>query len=385
MIHRPVLLPVYLPALLLGVPAQASLVLLPLHVLTLGGSAAQAAAVVGAHGVGMMLMDIPAGIMAARWGDKAVMVLATVLIGLAYVGYALADAIAWFFAIALLNGTGSSAFLLGRLTYVSARVAPRQRGRVIAMIAGSLRVSALLGPLAGTALAVRAGYSTSFLIGAMFVLAAMVCLLAFARNVGQERRELRWSSVPRVFVEHRRVLAGAGTAAVIFMVLRAARGVLLPLLGVALKLDATTIGFIVSVSAAVDVLMFYPAGVLMDRYGRRATALPSAVLFTLVMAGFALVDNYQSLLLLGIAVGFTNGLSTGIVLTLGADLAPPAQREEFLGIWRLLSDCGTAAGPLVISSVVAVAPLGAAAMCISVIGAAGIWLVYRFVDETLER
>ncbi len=385
MIHRPVLLPIYLPALLLGIPAQASLVLLPLHVLALGGSAAQAAAVVGAHGVGMMLMDIPAGMFAARWGDKAVMVLATTLIGLAYVGYAMADAIRWFFAIAVLNGAGSSAFLLGRLTYVAARVPPQQRGRVIAMIAGSLRASALLGPLAGTALAVRAGYGPSFLIGAGCVLAAMCCVLAFASDHGQPRRELSWTATPRVLVDHREVLGSVGLVAVLFLLLRAARSVLLPLLGVELGLDATTIGFVVAVSAAVDVLMFYPAGVLMDRYGRRATALPSAALFALVMAGFALVDSYTSLLLLGIAVGLTNGLSTGIVLTLGADLAPPAQREEFLGIWRLLSDCGTAAGPLIISSVITIAPLATAALSISVLGVLCTWLVYRYVDETPLR
>ena len=61
------------------------------------------------------------------------------------------------------------------------------------------------------------------------------------------------------------------------------------------------------------------------------------------------------------------------------------QREEFLGIWRLLSDCGSAAGPLIISSVIIVAPLATAAVSISLLGVLCTWLVYRHVDETLVR
>jgi MFS family permease len=133
--HRHALLPVYLPALLLGIPAQATLVLLPLQVLASGGSPAAAAAVVGWHGLGMMAADVPAGLLAARYGERRLMLVATALIGFAYLGYALADSVPWFAFIAFLNGAGSSSFLLGRMTWVSAEVPPEQRGRVIALIA----------------------------------------------------------------------------------------------------------------------------------------------------------------------------------------------------------------------------------------------------------
>ena len=83
-LHRRMLWPIYVPALLLGVPAQASFVLLPLYVLELGGSPAAAAAVVGWRGLGMMAMDIPAGMLAARHGERTVMIAASALIGLAF-------------------------------------------------------------------------------------------------------------------------------------------------------------------------------------------------------------------------------------------------------------------------------------------------------------
>lgn len=384
-LHRRMLWPIYVPALLLGVPAQASFVLLPLYVLDLGGSAAAAAAVVGWRGLGMMAMDIPAGMLAARVGEKAVMVVATLLIGAAFLGYALNDSITALYAIAFVNGAGSSTFLLGRMAYVSAHLGPAERGRAIAMIAGSLRLAALLGPLAGGALAHRYGYSSTFLVAGGSILLGLLCIFAFAEREQSQPEALKWHRIPALAFEHRRDFATYGVAAISFMLMRAARTVLIPLSGAAIGLDAASIGFVVAVSAAVDVALFYPAGIAMDRYGRRATAVPSSVLFAIVLGAMALADDYVTLLTLAVLAGVANGLSTGIVMTLGTDLAPPGRRGEFLGLWRLLTDLGTAAGPMVVSLVVAVAPLSLAALGVGALGACGSFIVYRYAAETLQR
>lgn len=383
--HRRAALPVYLPALLLGVPSQGVLVLLPLYVLELGGGAAAASAVVGLRGLGMVLMDIPAGILAARVGDRFVMLVAVALLALSYAAFATADGIAWCFPLALLAGAANSTFLLGRMSYVTAGFAHAERGRVIAMIAGVLRLSALTGPLLGAALAERFGFQAAFAGAAALVLGGLVCIALFAQAHPPERQALGWTTVPALAWAHRRVFATAGTAAVVFMLMRAGRTVLLPLMGAGLGLDTTTIGLVVTLSALVDVAMFYPAGSLMDRRGRRATMVPSSVLFALALAALALADDYATLLAVALALGFANGLSTGIVMTLGTDLAPPGRRGEFLGLWRLLTDLGTAAGPLAVSAVVAVATLNAAALCLGAIGAAGSYVVWRFVEETMQR
>ncbi len=382
-VHQRVLLPLYLPAMLLGTPAQASFVLLPLYVLDLGGSAAAAAAVIGWRGIGMMVMDVPAGMLAARIGDKAVMVLAGLIVSIAFCAYAVSDEIGWFYVIAFFNGCGSSTFLLGRMAWISGTLAGAERGRVIAMIAGSLRATALIGPLAGGALAHAVGYAATFAVGAAMCVAGLACIIGFAAHERPDGTPLEWHAIPRLGFEYRRVFATAGVAAISFMLMRAARTVLLPLAGASLGLGAAAIGLVVSVSAAVDVALFYPAGVLMDKRGRRATAVPSSCLFALGLAAIGVVGSYPGLLAVAVLLGFANGLSTGIVMTLGTDLAPPARRGEFLGLWRLLTDCGSAAGPMVISSVVAVAPLGMAALAAGGLGALGSWVVYRYVEETL--
>ncbi len=269
------------------------------------------------------------------------------------------------------------------MSYVSAYCSPAERGRVIAMIAGSVRASALLGPMAGGALAHYFGYTVTFLCASLAVLLALLCVIVFARAEAASARQLEWRTIPHLAVEYRRVFATAGVAAVSFMLMRESRTVLLPLIGASLALDAQQIGTIVSASALVDVAFFYPAGVIMDRYGRRATAVPSSMLFVLTLAAMTLAQGYHSLMAVALAVGMANGLSTGIVMTLGTDLAPAARRNEFLGLWRLLTDAGTSAGPMAISAVLAVAPLSMAAFCVATLGAVGSFVVYRFVDETL--
>ena len=76
-------------------------------------------------------------------------------------------------------------------------------------------------------------------------------------------------------------------------------------------------------------------------------------------------------------MGVGNGMSSGLVMTLGADLAPPGQRPVFLGVWRMFADAGNGVGPFVIAGITAVASLGvgiAAMGGVALLG--GGWLGY---------
>lgn len=376
---------VYVPAMLLGIPAQASLVLLPLYVLQLGESPAAAASIIGLRALGMMAMDIPAGMLAARFGDKSVMLAAILALALSHAAFAISEQICLLYVIAFFYGAGGSSFLLGRMSYLTDTLAPAERGRAIAMIAGSMRAAALIGPALGAVLAQRMGYQVAFFASAVLAASSWFCVKRFAVTEHSQQDYVPLAKVWFIAKTHATTFATAGTGAVLFMLLRSARTVLVPLVGSSLGLSTESIGLVVSISAAVDVAMFYPAGLLMDKYGRRATAVPSSILFTLALALLAVATDYWSLLGVAVFLGFANGLSTGIVMTLGTDLAPPAQRAGFLGIWRLLTDFGTSAGPMVVSAIVSSAPLSTAALSVGAIGAIGCAVVYRYVEETLPR
>ncbi|MEX1103250.1 MAG: MFS transporter, partial [Dehalococcoidia bacterium] len=60
-------------------------------------------------------------------------------------------------------------------------------------------------------------------------------------------------------------------------------------------------------------------------------------------------------------------------------------RGEFLGVWRLITDVGTAGGPLVVGVLTAAASLGAASVATGGIGLVGAAIMLFFVPEPLHR
>lgn len=331
----------------------------------------------------MMAADLPVGLLAARLGDKPLMILASLLMAAAFAGLALAPGL-WMVSLAtLVLGAASSAFLLARMSHLAAACPAWQRGRVIAMLAGIMRISTLLGPLAGGYLAEVAGFGAVFAAAALASLGGGLVVLVSLRAAPHAGAATGLHGILRVARAHGRNLLSAGSAAVAIMLMRAGRTLLLPLMGAALGLTPTAVGVIVALSAVADVALFYPAGQLLDRLGRRRVAIPGSLALALGIGALAVVSGPLSLALVATLVGIANGLTTGIVMTLGTDLAPRGERGAFLGLWRLLGDFGMAAGPLLVSAVATAAPLGLAALAVSAVGLLGTWTMWRFVPETL--
>ena len=67
-------------------------------------------------------------------------------------------------------------------------------------------------------------------------------------------------------------------------------------------------------------------------------------------------------------LGVGNGLSSGILLTLGADVAPKSDPAPFLGSWRTLTDAGGAVAPLLVSAIAAASSLAVATGAMGVLG-----------------
>jgi MFS family permease len=172
--------------------------------------------------------------------------------------------------------------------------------------------------------------------------------------------------------------------AVTTQVLRAARVALIPLWGHQLGISAGTISILFAAAAAIESLMFYPVGMLMDRKGRKWTAVPSIALLSVGMAMIPLTDDTASLTIIVLLLGLANGLGSGMNMTLGSDLSPLAGRSRFLGLWRLMTDFGTTGGPLLLAAVTTLASLGAAAVTVGGVGIVGVMILVWFVPETLE-
>src|SRR5690606_6369228 len=103
---------------------------------------------------------------------------------------------------------------------------------------------------------------------------------------------------------------------------------------------------------------------VMDAFGRLWIGIPAMLTMGLAMALLPLTTTVAAFAWVAVLLGLGNGMSSGILMTLGADVAPPGERAQFLGIWRVFQDGGAAAGPLVVSAGAALGSL-----------AAGIWVM----------
>jgi MFS family permease len=166
---------------------------------------------------------------------------------------------------------------------------------------------------------------------------------------------------------------------------RTARRILIPLWGVWLGLDLTQIGLVIGFSAAVDMTLFYPVGVVMDRWGRKWTIVPCLVVLSASLAAVPFTPGFAALLAVGLVGGFGNGLGSGAIMTMGSDLAPRERSGEFLGVWRLISDSGGVFAPLLVGALAQALTLGAAFFAASAVGVAGALLMALGVPEALRR
>jgi sugar phosphate permease len=78
-------------------------------------------------------------------------------------------------------------------------------------------------------------------------------------------------------------------------------------------------------------------------------------------------------------------LGSGLMMTLGADLAPPGATGEFLGVWRLIGDVGAVTGPLMVGAVAAAVGLSGGAWVLAVAGWLAVFTLARLVRETRVR
>jgi MFS family permease len=277
-----------------------------------------------------------------------------------------------------------AAWFIGRQSYITDSSPAHERGRAIAVMAGINRSGFFVGPVAGGFVANLYGYPIAFVAGAIFALIAATIVLVFTRNIRPEKapKETVLAVIGRILSSNWGFFATSGFVALTIQLMRATQQLLVPLFGISVGLDVATIGLIFSLCAAFDMSLFYPVGVVMDRWGRKWTGVPSMLVFVLGLVLLPFAQGFYSLLGAGLVLALANGLSTGIVMIIGMDMAPTDQRGQFLGVWRLLGDVGTVAGPLLAGILVNVATLGAASFVVALLGLLGAGTFSFLVPET---
>ena len=387
--QRQLLLSIYIPAFSMSLCRGLVLPIMPLFALSFEVSYAMVGVLLAAEGVGNLLFDIPAGTLVARLGRKRSMMIGAVIMGATALAMAQATLLWEAAGYRFVSGIGMALWNIARHAYITEMVATGVRGRTNAGLGGLGRIAGFVAPVAGGILAERMGLQAPFVVYAALSVAGFVSAWIWIPMDEASTKPSQDAALIRLWQVLRsqgRVLLAAGSGSLMAQMIRAARNVVIPLVAaVHLGLDASDVGLIVSLSYAVDMLMFWPAGVIMDRFGRKWAYVPSFILQSAAMACVPLADGFGTLCAAAMGMGLANGLGSGTMLTLGADLAPKDAPGEFLGIWRFIGDSGHAAAPLIVGRAADLLGLAGTPFLVAFIGLGGAAILGFWVPETLRQ
>ncbi|KAB1652981.1 MFS transporter [Pseudoclavibacter chungangensis] len=380
-----------LPALVFAIGEGAILPVIPTVAGSLGAGIELAGFVAGSIMIGQVLGDIPAGPVVARVGEKRAM-LGSAVVSIAGVLLCVSAVSTWMLlAGVLVVGFSASTFNLARHAFLTSYVPVRYRARALSTLGGVFRAGQFIGPFITAAVIALTGIAQHAFWICAIVGVVVIGVLLFAPDVEKttrpEPRTSRsapaktnvWSTV----LANRRVLVRLGTGTGLIALLRGARTVVLPLWAFSIGLDAATTALVIGIAGGIDFALFFVSGWVMDRYGRAWTAVPSMLGMGVGLLALAFTHDLASaawwFVALAIATGLANGIGSGIIMTLGADLAPRDAPAPFLGAWHIITDGASAAVPFIVAGLTLAFALPAAVGVLGVLGLVGAAIMGRYI------
>lgn len=405
---RSIVLPAYLPTLLFSLGEGAMIPVIPVVATERGASLALAGLIAAMLMVGELLGDLPAGWLVARIGERAAMIGASAL---ASAGTLLALLVPTTSALGIgvfLLGLATAVFGLARHAFLTSYVPARVRARALSTLAGVFRAGWAIGPFTAAAIIAWTGSSAAVFWVLVASCAAVVVVLlvlpdpekvfgaalraratSVDRGVDDEGRADGSRGVWYAIVTHRGVLARVGTGVGVLAALRASRTVILPLWAVSIGMAPDAAALVIGIAATIDFALFYVSGHIMDRHGRLWSAIPGLVGLAVGHIALAFTHDLPASVawFTGVAIllGIANGLSSGVILTVGADLAPAANPAPFLGAYRTIADAGAAAAPLAVAAITSAVSIMVASAAMGVIGLVGAAMLWRWIPRYVPR
>ncbi|MEV8368833.1 MFS transporter [Microbacterium sp. NPDC064584] len=401
---------IYGPTILFALGEGAIIPLIPIIATRLGADVALAALVASALVLGQLVGNIPAGWAVAHVGERMTMATAGMLSLVGVLGMVFAPVLGVLAASVFLIGFCAAGFGLARHSFMTTRVPHAFRARALSLLGGTFRLGMFVGPFIAAGLLAVFGdeHAAIWFFGVCLVATVLLVLLGpdpekqlqtsdEGPGVAEDTGEAVTGSIPtseragvfRTMWRFRRVLVRLGLAAASLSAVRSARQVVLPIWGLSIGLDAQTIALVVGISGAIDFALFYASGQVMDRFGRLWAALPAMLLMGAGFLALSFTHDLDSaamwFAMFAAVLGVGNGLSSGILLTLGADVAPRADPAPFLGSWRTLTDAGGAVAPLAVSAIAAASSLGLATGAIGVVALLGAVAFARWVPMFVPK
>lgn len=378
---RELAIPVYIPSLLFAAGESGLIPLIPASAERLGADIPTAAFVAGLVLIGTLVADLPAATIVNRFGERISMIWAGFIAAAGALLAVFASNIFMIGAGVFLLGMTAAIFGLARHSYIAETAPKEYRARSLSILGGMFRLGAFIGPLVGAWIIQNYGIENIFWMSVVFCSLAGIILLTTKPERMPNTPPNKAGGIWAVAKLEKKKLLTLGVASAMLTFLRTVRHLALPLWALHINLDLSITALIIGLAGAVDFALFYNGGQVIDKYGRRVAAVPTILAIGIGVACIPFTSDASSFAIVAVALAVANALGSGLVLTIGADLAPEGARNEFLAAFRLLLDGGIAIAAPVISVLTIAVGLSTGLFVVSGIGVIGAYLLNRYLPK----
>jgi MFS transporter, DHA1 family, multidrug resistance protein len=350
---------------------------------------------IAVYGLERFLVAMPAGRLAEGLGRRPTLAVGGLVTAAGNLVCAYAPTFAVLVGGRFVAGAGAALVLIAGQIVLADITTPARRGRTMAVYQGVFLFAVSIGPLPGGLLAEHYGLAAPFLAYAVagVVAAALAWIFIPETRTAQSSGSADSLLLLPSFGSQVRILTGHTgfmlVSLVSFMNAVARTGGLFNVLPVLahdrLALNADRIGLGLAVASLVGLVVIYPSGVLVDRYGRKSVIVPATFLAGVSLLLFLLAPSYTWFLAGCVAWSLASGVGGAAPAAYAADVAPPGMNAAAMSAFRMLADLGYVVGPIALGLSTdllgANATLGGTAVLLAVTAL----LFARFAPESHQR
>jgi multidrug resistance protein len=366
----------------------------PLYAASFGVPTSAIGLTIAVYGLARFLFAVPSGRLADRVGRRGSLALGGAITVVGNALCAVAPSYPLFLGARFVAGIGAALVITVAQIVLADISTPAQRGRFMGIYSGVFAFAVGAGPYPGGILAEHFGLNAPFV--AYAALAAVVAAVAWfavpeTRGAGLGRM-LSSTALPGFGKQMRLLSMNVGLLLVSLIGFTAAvarTGAVFNVVPVMvtdrLGLAPDQIGLGLSLVSLGGLLLAYPSGVLVDRFGRKSVIVPATAMAGAAAGLFAIAPDYAWFLGACAAWSLALGITSDAPGAYAADTAPPGMNAAVMSTYRMLSDAGYVLGPLALGIIAGTvgAPLALAVASVLLLLSAG--LFGRFAPETYRR
>lgn len=348
-----------------------------------GVSIATAGIIVGSYGLSRLIINLPAGKLAERFGYRPMAVVATILL----VASSLVGMVAGTVEVLIVSrigagfGMGIGATVI--LTSLAATAAVTNRGKVMSLFHVANNTGIALYPLIGGVIGMLIGWRATFLLTAILAVVAGVILWPTLARIRFPKRgqATRSDQVDRSLVLHGRqrttaVLATNAGVAANMIHRHGLRNTIMPLYAAtALGLGGVSIATAIALMSIAGLMVATPGGMLGDRIGRRRVIVAGLTALAVGDLAFLVTNDVLTFLIVATLVGFGDFFVSSQTALL-SEIVPPEERGTSLAQYRFSADLGALIGPIGLALVMDMAGASAAIIAATAVLAVAAFAAY---------